>query len=503
MYSNLTKTNYEIRDMTLSTLRDRIIKENNLTPLDILKGFHAKSKIDMRYKSVLTEQNLKDIKTIEDEYERYLKEECSKKIQNLYDEEFNSLFKDCKKHCPNISLDDIINYKQDEKNSNLSVTIRNASWSFIRDIIKLKSNLKNKFENNAKEYIKLYIKENFGENYKVIEKSPYGGFEGLPYNLEVNSPIDIDFSAVYELYKDYSGEFDDWITLNYDSHINEDYKIIFSKYDMIKISTHISEEKAKEIFNNAINSVIYQNNGVGELEFFQNLEFQPITININAKTNKYELIDGYRRLLYITDEKLLSYSAPIKIFTDLNDTQFLSLLYASNAWKSKESFHDRGFLFALKTRFNFVIPSSAYNIEHYWNELSTLQLYDFGGNLVRVDYNRLMDTLLNHKFLASDINLMYNFLPQESEKYGYDKNMADEIKFTIIELVGEARRAKDNDLQNELSESLITSIFADDLIKQYCSKKHLSTRTYVINYFRDKGLYKHITDILKKNLIKE
>lgn len=297
MYSNLTKTNYEIKDMTLSTLRDRIIKENNLTPLDILKGFHAKSKIDMHYESVLTEQNLKDIKTIEDEYERYLKEECNKNIQNLYDEEFNSLFKECQNHCRNISLQDIIDYK-DEKNSNLSVEIQNASWRFIRDTIKLKSNLKNKFENNTKEYIKSYIKENFGEDYKVNEKSPYGSFEGLPYNLEVNSYIDIDFSAVYELYKDYSGDFDDWIVLNYDSHINEDYEITFSKYDMIKISAHVSEEKAKEVFNNAINSVIYQNNSISELEFFQNLESQPITININTKTNKYELIDGYRPSLY-------------------------------------------------------------------------------------------------------------------------------------------------------------------------------------------------------------
>ena len=46
MYSNLTKTNYEIKDMNLSSLRNKIIEENNLTPLDILKGFHAKSKID-------------------------------------------------------------------------------------------------------------------------------------------------------------------------------------------------------------------------------------------------------------------------------------------------------------------------------------------------------------------------------------------------------------------------------------------------------------------------
>ena len=501
MYSNLTKTNYEIKDMTLSILRDRIIKENNLTPLDILKGFHAKSKIDMHYESVLTEQNLKDIKTIETEYERYFLNEIQNNIQKWYDDEFNQLFENYKKDYTELSIEDVVYYKN-EKNTNQSVLIQNACSKFLRELGRIKQNFKYRIKDNAKEYIESYIKENFGEDYKVNETSPYGNFEGLPHDLEVNSPINIDFSAVYELYKDYSGSFEDWITLNYDSHINENYEIHFSKYDMIKISAHISEEKAKEVFNNAINSVIYQNNSVGELEFFQNLESQPITININTKTNKYELIDGYRRLLYITDEKLLSYSAPIKIFTDLNDTQFLSLLYASNAWKTKESFHDRGFLFALKTRFNFVIPSSAYG-DFYYDELSTLRLYDFGGNLTRVDYNRLMDTLFNHKFLASDIDLMYNFLPQESEKYGYDKNMADEIKFTIIELVGETRRANDNDSQNELSESLITSIFTDNLIKQYCSKKHLSTRTYVINYFRDKGLYKRITDILKKNLIKE
>ena len=110
---------------------------------------------------------------------------------------------------------------------------------------KIKENFKYRIEDNANEYIKSYIKENFGEDYKVNKTYLYGGFEGLPHNLEVNAPINIDFSAVYEFYKDYSSNFDDWITLNYNNHIDDDGKITFSKYDMINVSTHISEEKAK------------------------------------------------------------------------------------------------------------------------------------------------------------------------------------------------------------------------------------------------------------------
>ena len=507
MYSNLTKTNYEIKDMTLSTLRDRIIKENNLTPLDILKGFHEKSNIRLEYPSCITEENMKDVELIQEEYKSYLSNKGKDLCQKIYDEKFNSMLAEYQKENADVTIENIEHYINSKHDKDLSVYLCNDISRFLRELFKMSYNLKSDVEEYTKEYITSWIKEKFGDKYKINEYNS-NEFKGLPWDLNVNKEINIDFSKVYELVKT---EYDKWDNSNlcsfeYDAHIKHDNiytEVEFYNYNMIKISIHLSEKQAKEIFDKAINSVIYQNNSVGELEYLQNLESQPITLNFDSKTNKYELIDGYRRLLYITDEKLLSYSAPIKIFTDLNDAQFLSLLYASNAWKTKEIFHDRGFLFALKTRFNFVIPSSAYNIEHYWDELSTLQLYDFGGNLVRVDYTRLMNTLLNHKFLASDINLMYNFLPQESEKYGYDKNIADEIKFTIIELVGEARRAKDNDLQNELSESLITSIFADDTIKQYCSKKHLSTRTYVINYFRDKGLYKRITDILKKNLIKE
>lgn len=51
MFSNLVKANYEIKDVSLLSLKNRITQENNLTPLDILKGFHEKSNIDLKYSS--------------------------------------------------------------------------------------------------------------------------------------------------------------------------------------------------------------------------------------------------------------------------------------------------------------------------------------------------------------------------------------------------------------------------------------------------------------------
>ena len=261
----------------------------------------------------------------------------------------------------------------------------------------------------------------------------------------------------------------------------------------------MTEEKAKETFDNAINAIIYNDNTVGDVEYFQNLEAQPITININTKTNKYELIDGYKRLLFIADKDLLSHTAPVRVFTDLNDVEFLTLLYASNIWKGKNDFHDRGFLFALKTRFGFTIPSSFYG-NSFKNELEIIQLYDFGGNLAKVDKTRMMNTVRNHEHIANDMKMMYNFLVSESKKCKFDENMSNEIVLTIVEVVGELRRLSNGEPQGELTEELITSIFEDDTIKSLCSKKHLSTRTYVINYFRDKGLYKLISSMVKDTI---
>lgn len=498
MYSNLVKANYEIKDVKLQELRDRIISENNLTPLDILKGFHEKSKVRITYKTALTEKNVNDIKNIEKEYEQYLID-SSKDIQKIYDAEFNRLFDNCKKECPEVSLEDIISYNKDDK-IKLSVSAKNACFGFSMALKCEDRILKNKLEGMARVRVERYIKETFGDIYSVFTKRHmFNNFEGLPYSLELNKLPEIDFKNVFELYDDYTGEFADWLEFECDSHLGKNYKIKFYGYDMIKTYVHLSEQASRKAFDDAINEVIYQDKGVEEIEYLQNLEVQPITINLNTKTGKYELIDGYKRLLYTTNKELLEYNAPVRIFTDLTDSQFLALLYSANVWKTKELFHDRGFLFALKTRFNFVIPSSAYR-GGTSNELGTLQLYDFGENLVHVGKSILMNTVRCHSHLANDISLMYNFLPQIAEKQSCDKNLSDEIMFTIIELVGEIRRQKGNE-SRPLSEDLITSIFEDDFIKGLCSKKHLSTRTYVINYFRDKGIYHHIKEMLGDGLV--
>lgn len=162
MYSNLVKANYEMKDISLLDLRNRIIEENSLTSLDILKGFHEKSRIDLTYQSVLTEQNLKDIKTIEDEYGRFLIDEANKTAQSLYDAEFDKAFEDCKKDCPDLTLENIVRSSVD-KNRSLPFDIRNASERFGRSLRNVNDTVKKAIKKSAKEYITSYIKENFGD----------------------------------------------------------------------------------------------------------------------------------------------------------------------------------------------------------------------------------------------------------------------------------------------------------------------------------------------------
>lgn len=508
MYSNLVKADYEIKDMNLKELREILVKQNNLTPLDILKGFHEKSKICLEYPSCITEENMKDVKLIQEEYKSYLLNHGRELTQKVYDEKFDSLLDEYQKTNADVTVENIIHYINNKQFNGLSVYLCDDISSFLRELSSISVNLKSSVEKLTMEYITSWTKEKFRDKYKIID-TYFSRFEELPYGLNVNKEINIDFTKVYETAETKYNEWDtstDLANINYNTRIKcKDIKskVNFYNFDMIKVSVYIEESKAKELFDNAVNSVINQNNSVGELEYLQNLESQPITLNFDSKTNKYQLIDGYKRLLYITDEKLLKYSAPIKIFTDLNDIQFLSLLYASNVWKTEDKFHDRGFLFALKTRFGFEIPSSAYE-KFFESELSILQLYDFGGNLVHVDKNRLMNTLDTHEHLVSDMNMMYNFLVNESKNHKYDENICDEIKYTIIELVGELRRTKYKyNNQNELSEEFIVSIYNDDFINKLCAKKHLSTRTYVINYFRDKGIYNIIKNMIKNNLVIE
>ena len=263
MYSNLTKTNYEIKDMTLSTLRDRIIKENNLTPLDILKGFHEKSNIRLEYPSCITEENMKDVELIQEEYKSYLSNKGKDLCQKIYDEKFNSMLAEYQKENADVTIENIEHYINSKHDKDLSVYLCNDISRFLRELFKMSYNLKSDVEEYTKEYITSWIKEKFGDKYKINEYNS-NEFKGLPWDLNVNKEINIDFSKVYELVKT---EYDKWDNSNlcsfeYDAHIKHDNiytEVEFYNYNMIKISIHLSEKHAKEFFDKAINSVIYQN----------------------------------------------------------------------------------------------------------------------------------------------------------------------------------------------------------------------------------------------------
>lgn len=514
MFSLLANAHYEYKEMKLADLRDRIIKENQLTPLDILKGFHTKSNIRPKYIFTQTET---DNKVIDELYAAVLDytETTSKPLaQKLYDELFNEWFNKLLAVEPNATIEKINNGEYDSgklNNKKYSSTIRNAVFDIHHHI-----HYDNSVEKTVYEDINKFVSDWLSEHYSnYVIKAKISNFNEFPTYIELNYNESINFDEIYmSLNSSYGRVFGGLmsapITIN--SHltsVNKSFNI-----QIKDLYRHLSRKEAETIFNNAIDEIIYNNNKMETLAYFQNLEAQPITINMNTKTGKVELIDGYKRLLYITNRTLLGYSAPIRVFTDLDDIGFLSLLYAANLWKytantRDTSFHDRGYLFALKTRYGFEIPEIAYkhfnDIRYYSNILKVLYTYDFDSEYYPYKFNNdqmsIMDALRHHKHTINDLYIILNELPLESTKdLPYDQNIIEEIENFIIRTLGHIRRLPNSDDQKDLTSDTLNKIFNDDVIIKECSKKHLSTATYVKNYFSNKNLYNRIIEILCINL---
>lgn len=508
MYSLLAEANFEYKEMKLADLRDRIIKENQLTPLSILKGFHtASSDIRPQYSPVTSNTDSILLEELYKELDNMIPI-WTDTIQKAYDETFNKLFDEFKKTLPTATIEQLIAGEYDDR-SNYSVDIRNARWTMI-NTLQLNDPANNTLASIVKEFVQTWLDEHY-PNYTIENKK----WETLPLYLNLNKDSSIDFDNTYvavdspkssilgNLYK---------IEIEYDPYLKSNIMPKIVSYYIPTLYRKLDKSEAEYIFNDAINKIIYNDNKMSRLAYFQNLEAQPITININTKTNRYELIDGYKRLLFITNEDLLNCTAPVRVFTDLDDTGFMSLLYAANIWKYSANnrnavFHDRGYLFALKTRYGFTIPEKAYN---YYNDvLEVFYNYDFNKSY---DYRShmsyyenslsIMDSLRQHNFTVYDMNfILDNLIDITSKDYAYDKNIALEIERFIIVAVGTIRRLPNNTNQKLLSDDLISSIFEDEYIVKNCENKHLSTDTYVKNHLAKKKVYKRIADILYENLV--
>lgn len=514
MFSLLANANYEYKEMKLADLRNRIIEENQLTPLDILKGFHTKSNIRPKYVFTQTETDNKVIDEIHAAVLEYAETTSKPLAQKLYDELFNEWFDKLLAVEPNATIekvnsDEYKSGKIGDLNQKYSCTVRNAAFDIGHHMYYDRS-VEEAVEKDLNTFVNAWLSEHYPD-YVVAARR----FRKLPEYIELNYNEVIDFNEIYmPLNSSYGGIFGGLMSakVSIDSHLTPVNKSFSLNLDTLY--RHLSKKEAETIFNNAIDEIIYNNNKMGTLAYFQNLEAQPITINMNTKTGRVELIDGYKRLLYIANQTLLDYSAPIRVFTDLDDIGFLSLLYAANLWKYTAknrdiAFHDRGYLFALKTRYGFEIPEIAYkhysNIRYYSDILAVFYTYDFDGDYYKYNLGdtqmSITDSLRHHKHTINDLYIILNELPLVSSgDHKYDHNIANEIENFIIRTLGRIRRLPNSDDQKDLKVETLNEIFDDELIIKECCKKHLSSDTYVKNHLENKKLYDRITDILVNSL---
>lgn len=516
MFSLLANANYEYKEMKLADLRNRIIEENQLTPLDILKGFHTKSNIRPKYVFTQTETDNKVIDEIHAVVLEYAETKSKPLAQKLYDELFNEWFNKLLAVEPNATIEKVNNGEYNsgkigDLNQKYSCTVRNAAFDIGHHIYYDRS-VEEAVGKDLNEFINAWLSEHYPD-YVIARRSK---LRKLPEYIELNYNEVIDFDEVYmPLNSSYGGIFGGLMSAkvsidSYLTSVNKSFSL-----DLDTLYRHLSRKEAETIFNNAIDEIIYNNNKMGTLAYFQNLEAQPITINMNTKTGKVELIDGYKRLLYIANQTLLDYSAPIRVFTDLDDIGFLSLLYAANLWKytaknREVAFHDRGYLFALKTRYGFEIPEIAYKhysyINYYSDILAVFYTYDFDSAYYQHKFSddqmSIMDALRHHKHTIKDLYIILNELPLVSSRdHKYDRNIVEEIENFIIRTLGHIRRLPNSDDQKDLKVETLNKIFEDELIIKECCKKHLSTDTYVKNHLENKKLYDRIIEILINDLV--
>lgn len=513
MFSLLANANYEYKEMKLADLRNRIIEENQLTPLDILKGFHTRSNIKPEYDIKPGKDDDKVISEIHEALLKYVETDATVLAQKLYDDLFNELFKKMTDIDSTVTVEKINDGEYDSKKLGIrperEVALSNARFHLIHTLQYDRS-----IQDAVTEAVQTFVNNWLAEHYPEYTIANYK-YKVLPRDIELNEVNTIDFNNIYVAvdspYSHIYGGLDS-ISIKVNSYVNHVKNVFTVCVDTMY--RHLAKEEAESAFNNAIDAIIYANNKMGTLAYFQNLEAQPITINMNTKTGRVELIDGYKRLLYIANQTLLDYTAPIRVFTDLDDIGFLSLLYAANLWKYTANnrdiaFHDRGYLFALKTRYGFEIPEIAYkhysNIRYYSDILAVFYTYDFDGDYYKYNLGNtqmsITDSLRHHKHTINDLYIILNELPLVSSgDHKYDRNIVNEIENFIIRTVGRIRRLPNSDDQKDLKVETLSEIFDDELIIKECCKKHLSSDTYVKNHLENKKLYDRITDILVNSL---
>ena len=510
MYSTIAKANYEYVDMKIKDLRDRIFAENDLDIFKIMRGYHEKSSFNcFEYKNVLSDEDIVKLDKAKQILLNTIAEFGPSLAQELYDKVFNEYYPHfaevIKKAYPDKTPEDFLTDEEWLRHgrNKESAVIVNAIWEILHhleyDIYKCANN---PIEKTIAEIAQHRIDKEFGKGLISLDEQ-----KTLPTEIDLNT-LDFESDVFKDVYYKYS--IDDMFGLAIE-YIEIPNRRVYHGDNKISIYVpnlyiKLSNETCVSAVENIVREYFDSNNNISDIEYMQNIEAQPITVNMNTKTGKCELIDGYKRLLYTPNHETQEFIAPVRVFTDLDDYGFLALLYSANMWKTismglcRDMFHDRGYLFALKCRYGFEIPAKHYNDStHGENELTAMYIYDFITPEYAKGRRNIWKGIEHKSRLINDITYIYNNLYDLSNKnYGYDNNIVVELRKFIIATVGCLRDMDFNG--QELSDELIRSIYTNKQLVKLFTNKHLSTDTYVKNYFERKGIYKIVVDILKEGL---
>ena len=527
MYSNIANADYAYVDMKASDLREKIISQEEVSVLDIAKGCHTRWPLRLKYdkniESLTSSKYRADIATIQKEALIFAKEELAGIVKELAKKKQEELLSEVDKVIAEMKGNGCSEYKgEDARTCVFNVIDRKRDRyiypypeKYYRKIYSLYRDYDIFYKDIDKiirPHMDSFLSVHFGEKYSVSGEIPH-----LPSSVGYDEVSDINFSNVYMSSNDYLfGTVKDELfgtrgvrlvdvlgmeKIPLNDSIFGDVNLYFA--GTFNISVKMNENEARLTFEKALLSEINDGFKMSENEYFRNTEISPVIVNQNMKTGKIELIDGYRRILTVSDPNLLGTTIPVKAYKDLSDDQFLSVLFAVNMWKSQFSDRnivafDRGFLFALKQRFGFEIPEKAVQLgmEMVFNsipcELSFLYLY---GNF---DIERMK----NHGHYVDDVKMLYSaLLDCYLTKYPYDHQYNVELSKTIAETVGKIRETEGEESQSPLSADAIESLFTDEHLTKLFSKKTYSSMTYVANFFSDKDVYKYVENKLKDSLI--
>ncbi len=221
------------------------------------------------------------------------------------------------------------------------------------------------------------------------------------------------------------------------------------------------------------------------------VDSMPIVVNKNTSTGKYELIDGYKRVLVNNNSEQLNKSVAVKVFNDLSDGDFLHLLFALNEWKTiaKEWLYDRGYMFALRERFGIKIEDypilSKYDKADF-SLYNILKLYGEDSSRVPEQY---ADDILQMKGLQELYDNTTSIL---------NKEFKDRVFIHLIQLLGTARRKDVTSPKIDVIETFERIVNDPDLVKLLNKKAKLQMSSYIDGYWSeqkvDDYLMSSITD---------